>query len=712
MDRFTRLVVVSAAFAVGSVPCIAAITGSISGRVLDLSGAVVPNAVITVVNEETGIQQTVRSNTEGFYIFSALAVGRYTLNVTVPGFKDFRTTGVKVDANSALRIEASLELGSVNQVEEVSANSLQVETQNTQLGEVIESEKITSVPLNGRSFTNLLSLQPGVSPYSGTSETARTVSGSLDPGNVSVNGGREASNGYMINGADANEGVYNGAAIIPNLDSISEFRIITNNFDAEYGNFSGGQINVVTKSGTNKFHGDAFDFLRNTDLDARNYYSPTRGTFIQNIFGGVLGGPIKRDKSFFFVDFQGTKQIHATTQNFAVPSSDNRLGLFDSSANSPLNQAVQGTAWAQTLSSRLGYAVSNGEPYYTTGCATTADCVFPNATIPQAAWSKAATGLLKYVPQANAPGDFFQTSGFSTRLADYKGGIRADLNTRIGTVFGYYFLDDFSSADPYGGGSNVPGFAAGNAGKAQMVNVGLTSVLPHNAVNDFRFSYLRDVNHLGTPVGGVGVTLASLGFVSPWGPDGGISAINPALEGVPTVGLNNFTFGTPADTLGQFNNSFQWLDSYARVIGKHSFKFGVNYHYDQINERNYYGANGQFGFNGQETGSDFADFLLGAPNYFIQASQQILDSRSHYIGAFAQDSFRVTPSLTLNLGLRYEISTPWYDTQNKLEAIIPGVQSVLFPGAPKGYLVPGDPGVPRTLAPIRYATKVTNMPNG
>ena len=704
MNRcFTRFLIAPTALIVGTAPAMAAITGSISGRVLDGSGAVIPGASLTATNEDIGIQQTVTSNNEGFYIFSALSIGRYKLNVTKTGFKDFETTGIKVDANSALRIEATLALGSVTETEEVRANTLQVETQNTQLGEVIESEKITAVPLNGRSFTDLLALQPGVSPYAGTSETARSVSGGLNPGNQSVNGGREASNAYMINGADANEGVYNGAAIIPNLDSISEFRIITNNFDAEYGNFSGGQVNVVTKSGTNQFHGDLFDFLRNTDLDAANYFNGgKRGTFIQNIFGGTVGGPTRRDKSFFFADFQGTKQIRGASQNFAVPTAGNRNGLFDTSSASPLlNGTVQGASWAQVLSSRLGYAVAQGEPYYTTGCADAATCVFPNATIPRAAWSPAAVGVLPLIPQANSGDTFFQTSAFSARLADYKGGIRIDLNTRFGTVFGYYFLDDFTSIDPYSGGSTAPGYDASNAGRAQMINLGLTSV--HGpSVNDFRFSYLRDVNHLGTPVGGTGTSLSSLGFVSPWGPSGGIGNISPGLVGVPTFNFNNFTIGTPVDNLGQFNNSFQFLDSYSRVIGRHSFRFGANYHYDQINERNFYAPNGQFGFNGQETGSDFADFLLGAPNSFIQASEQILDSRSQYIGAYAEDFFRFSPSLTVNYGLRYEISTPWYDTQNKLEAIIPGVQSVLFPGAPEGYLVPGDPGVPRTLAPIRY----------
>jgi hypothetical protein len=235
-----------------------------------------------------------------------------------------------------------------------------------------------------------------------------------------------------------------------------------------------------------------------------------------------------------------------------------------------------------------------------------------------------------------------------------------------------------------------------------MVNLGLTTTFKSNAVNDFRFAYLRDVNFQNVPTGGIGISLQSLGFAASTPTSGGLTAIYAPYEGVPNISLNSFSFGVPADTLRQYNNTFQWIDNYTKIIGSHTLQAGASYHYDQIIERNYYGEDGSFGFNGQETGDDFADFLIGAPVSFIQASNQVLDSRSNYVGAYAQDSFRANPSLTLNVGLRYEISTPWYDTQNKLEAIIPGVQSKLFPGAPKGYLVPGDPGVARTLAPIRY----------
>ena len=692
MNCFIRKAFLTACTMFAATTCLhAAITGVISGIVSDPSGAVIPRVTVTATNQQTGVVATATTDDKGFYSFPALAVGIYTVNVRQQAFKDFSVQNIRIDANSSVRTDIQLTLGAATETEQVNADALQVETQSTQLGQVIDSSKMTSVPLNGRSFTDLLQLQPGVSPYKATSEGGSLpVSGDLNTGNQSVNGGREASNAFMINGADSNEGVNNGASIVPNLDSIAEFRIITNNFDAEYGNFSGGQVNVVTKSGTNHFHGDVFNFLRNTDLDAKNYFAPDRGVFIQNIFGGVIGGPIKRDKMFFFGDFQGTKQIQGATQNYPVPSTADRAGDL-SDMGSALSGTVQGNGWASVLTKRLGYTVTPGESYSN---------VFPNAQIPIRAWDTPAAHLLQYIPQQNN-GAFFSTAAFSQRLSDYKGSARFDSTSRFGNLFGYYFIDKFTLDNPYGGG-NTPGFAATNQGKAQMVNLGLTTTFKNNSVNDFRFAYLRDVNLQNVPTGSVGTSLSLLGFVSPWGTTGGIGAINAQYEGVPNISLNNFTFGVPADTLRQYNNTFQWIDNYTKILGSHTLQFGASYHYDQINERNYYGENGSFGFNGQETGSDFADFLLGAPNSFIQASMQILDSRSHYVGAYGQDSWRATSNLTLNAGLRYEISTPWYDTQNKIEAIIPGVQSVLFPGAPKGYLVPGDPGVPRTLAPIRW----------
>ena len=307
-----------------------------------------------------------------------------------PGFRDYQQTGVKIDANSAVRIDITMQLGTVTNTVNVKSDALQVETQSTQNGVLIDGTKITSVPLNGRSYIDLLKLQPGVSPYSHSQDSdtsgvgATQVSGDLDNGQQSVNGGRTGSNAFMVNGANAEEGVHNGAAMIPNLDSIAQFRIITNNFDAEYGNYSGGQINVVTKSGSNQYHGTVFDFLRNTDLDARNYYAPTRGVFIQNQFGGTAGGPIRKNKMFWFADYQGTRQILGATQSYPVPSDANRTGDLSDSADS-LTGTVVGAGWANTLSQTLGYPVTQGENYYTPGCTDTGNLrLSPTPSFPRA----------------------------------------------------------------------------------------------------------------------------------------------------------------------------------------------------------------------------------------------------------------------------------------------------------------------------------------
>jgi hypothetical protein len=704
------VVIFHATFALGS------ITGSISGVVTDASGAVIAGATVVATNTQTGVKSTVTTDAKGFYNLATLAVGTYELEISKPGFKTYRQTGLVIDANSALRSDVTLRVGAIHETIEVSTEAAQVETQSTQMGEVISGEKMTSVPLNGRSYIDLLALQPGVSPYQNLDTTsgvgATTVSGDITNGTQSVNGGRLGSNGFMVNGADAEEGVHNGAAMIPNLDSISEFRIITNNFDAEYGNFSGGQINVVTKSGTNAFHGDVFEFLRNTDFDAANYFTG-RGDFKQNIFGGTIGGPIKKDKIFFFGDYQGTKQILGQSQSFNVPSMQDRTGNLSDEAAS-LTGAVNGSYFAGELNSRLGLpnnTIFSGEPYYTdSSCAPTnaADkCVFAGAVIPKTAWDPVAVNTLQYIPPPTPgyilnQGPGFETAAFNGTLTDNKGGIRVDVNTHFGTLFGYYFIDQFNTLSPYTQGINIPGFSGINQGRSQMLNLGLTTTINSSTVNDVRFAWVRDVNHTGIPSGGTGVSLSSLGFNTPWNSTGGIGNVNPALVGVPSFFFNNYEFGLPQDTLNQYNNTTQILDNFTKVIGTHTFQFGANFHYNQINERNYDDPNGAFGFNGSETGFDFADFLIGAPYTFTQASQQLLDSRGKYFGVYAQDSWRAKPTITINYGLRYEIMTPWYDTQNKLETLIAGEQSQVFPTAPVGLVVPDDPGVPRTLSPIKY----------
>ncbi len=708
----------------------ASITGSVSGVVTDSSGAVIANAQVVAIDTQTGVRMSVTTDSKGFYSFPSLPVGTYDIEISQVGFKTFRQTGLVIDANSALRADATLTVGTANEKIEVSTDSVHVETESTQMGEVISGKTITAMPLNGRAFTDLLALQPGVSPYTSAQTTGtgmagvndRPVDGGLNSGSQSVNGQREAANGFMVNGSNVEEGKTNGAAIIPNLDSIAEFRIITNNFDAEYGNYSGGQINVVTKSGSNNFHGSGFEFLRNTSLDAKNYFSnpgdPTP-VFRQNQFGGTFGGPLIKNKTFFFIDYQGTRQTQAPTQTATLPSIANFGGDFTDSVGSFADSngnpfGVNGQGFADILNTRMGLpsgTITDGEPYYFPGCADQTQCVFPNASIPQNAWSPVATKMISLglFPQTSSPDNLFVTSAYAQKLRDDKGGIRIDQNTRFGTLFGYYFADDYLLNSPFpNGGANVPAanfaYNAVTAGRAQMINLGNTRNFGAFSVNELRFSYVRNALVLATPTGGVGsnFSLSNMGFVTPWGAAGGISPIEPKLEGVPYMVFNSFQIGVPQVSTRQYNNSFQVLDNFSKVMGTHSIRFGGSFHYDQINERNLAAENGQYNFSGAETGIDFADFLIGAPDSLTQASPQLLDSRSKYYSLYAQDSWRVTSNLVFNYGLRWEASMPWYDTQNKTETIIPGKQSVKFPGAPLGYVVAGDPGVPRTLGPTQW----------
>ncbi|MGD0415672.1 MAG: carboxypeptidase regulatory-like domain-containing protein [Terriglobales bacterium] len=730
----------------------AGVGGSVSGTVKDASNAVVPNASVNATNIETGIQHQAATNGQGFYSFAQLPSGRYNIVIQKTGFKPYQRTGVAVDANSALTVDAVLAVGAEGNAITVAENELQVETTSTQVGEVITSARLSAVPLNGRSFTDLLSLQPGVAPATSiTSDTVADVgasalspSGDLNPGTVSINGQREFANSFLVNGSDVEEDVNMGAAIIPNLDSIDEFRILTNNFDAEYGEFSGGQINVVTKSGTNAFHGDVFEFVRNTDLDARNFFSPTRGAFNQNQFGGTFGGPIQKNKIFFFGDYQGTRSTQGVdTSRIPVPSTQDRttgnfadlqdnssgfnpLGFCGTQTDASNHQVyelpctVSGPNVATMLSKRLPHTVASGEPYYysgnyidpitgkevntgpcTSGSSAANGCVFPNATVPTNAWVAPGTNLLKYIPPPNNSNGTFSTSAFNKTLRDDKGAYRLDANTRWGLMSAYYFLDDWSQNNPYPvaqGGASVPGFNALYTGRAQLLGLGDTNTLSPTAVNEFRFSYLRDANDLGQPIGGVGVSLASQGFgVDPG--KGGIVPLSPKTEGVESVAFNSFTIGTNTNQLKQIGNTFQWLDNFSKVIGTHTIKLGGEFHYDQVNVNAIAQFNGSFLFFGSETGSDFADFLLGVPTQYSQSQLQPFYGRNRYVGIYGQDSWRVRHSLTLNYGVRWDRIEPWYEKYNQIATFEPGKQSVVFPGAPAGILYPTDPGVPRTLAP-------------
>jgi hypothetical protein len=682
--------------------------GSISGTVKDPSGAVVSNAQVAVTNADTGVTRSGAANSAGAYVVAGLPVGRYSISITAGGFKPYRKTNVALDVNDALLVDAVLEVGQHAETVTVSDSAGQVETTNTQLGEVIRSAVIASMPLDGRSYTDLLALQPGVVPVTtitsltvqGLGQSVFSPSGDLNPGILSINGQRESANGFTVNGADAEETGSMAAAIVPNLDSIAEFRILSSNFDAEYGRYTGGLINVVTKSGTKQFHGSAFDFIRNTDLDARNYFSPTRAEYDQNQFGGTLGGPMAHNNVFFFADYQGTRQVQGSdTGLIPVPTLSDRTGDLLDQANY-LTGKVSGAYLANMLASKLGYTVTAGEPYYAPGCSNPTQCVFPGAVIPQRAWSAPALNLLKYIPSPNVDSSTFSTSSYNQILDDDKFSGRVDFVKPWGSIFGYYFWDNYNENNPYPtaqGGASVPGFNGLYTGRAQLAVLDITRPFGLSAVNEVRMSYTRNANDLGKPSGGLGVSLASQGFVTGQGTLG-IVPLAPETEGVENIIFNNYTIGSVPNQFYQINNSYEAADNYSKAIETHMLKFGGQFDYNQINTHPYADLNGSFNFYGTETGSDFADFLIGVPSQYTQNDLQSFYGRNKYLGLYFQDTWRVTHNITLNYGLRWERIEPWYEKYNNYMTLVPGEQSLVFPTAPTGIVYPGDPGIPRTLA--------------
>ena len=721
----------------------AVVTASISGTVTDASGATVVGATVTATNVATGVATAQNTNGQGYYSFQELPLGTYTLEVQQTGFKAYKETGLILDVNSALTVDVKLQVGQASEVVQVAADTLQVETVNTQMGEVISGKEMTDVPLVTRSYTDLLALQPGVvgtasglsGAYAGSFISAGfavpKVSGDENSGALSVNGMREAANGFILNGILVQETGYSGAGAVPNLDSIAEFRIVTNNPDAEFGNYSGGQINVVTKSGTNSFHGNGFEFLRNTDFDAANYFDRgQRGAYHQNQFGGTFGGPVVKDKIFFFADYQGNRVIQPVTETISgAPSSATEGGNFTAiaAAFSPLVNGVatpttvNGAAWASQLNTQLGLpagTIQPGEPYYTSACANHTQCVFPNAQLPTTAFSPIAANLLKYILPANGSAlnadgtGTFSTTSQKLSIKDNKFSGRGDANTGLGYLTAYYYFDRYNRIDPYWA-SNAPlypGFSVGGKGQTHNINLGDTKTFGSASVNEFRLGYFRTDVKFNQPLGGTGpgTSLAALGFASGTGGAPGVFVGTPSVEGVPEIDFNNFVIGVPSRPNELVENIYQVVDNFSRVIGTHTLKVGGQYHYNQLEENLSNVANGNFffgsNFSGQpsETGSDFVDFLLGAPSQFVQGQSYPSYGRNFYLGLYAQDSWRVNSQLTFNYGVRYDVSAPWHEKFNEIQTLIPGEQSVVFPGSPIGWVFPGDPGVPSSLAPTRW----------
>ncbi|WP_155987437.1 TonB-dependent receptor [Pseudacidobacterium ailaaui] len=667
---------------------------TVAGVVHDTTGGRIPGAEVTLQPDSTAAPLIGTTDAQGSFQLAVPLAGVYHVAVKAARFAAYRGETAVSDAAPQAHLDVTLVAGGGAETVEVTADALTAETTSTQLGETLESKKMEAVPLNGRNFTDLMAVEPGIVPVNTaqpgavimTGVASTPPSGNANPGTLSISGQREDSNGFRVNGADAEEDVNMGTSIMPDLDSIASFRVLTSNFDAEYGNSSGGEVMVTTKSGTPQWHGDAFDFLRNTDLDARNYFSSLRAAYRQNQFGATLGGTPFHKNLALFGDYQGTRLTEGIdTGDISVPSAAERRGDF---SQAPLTGSVNGSAWAAHLSSLLGETVTPGEPYAQ---------VFPTGRIPQSIWSTPAKALLAAIPPPNAGSAVFETASAAETLEDNKGSLRADWSHGHGTLTGYYFLDSYSLDNPYPtgtGGASVPGFDATSNGLAQLFTVQHTATFGASMLNEAQLSFMRNANSVGQPRGGVGPSLAAQGF-------SGIVPLQPSTEGVENIAFNDYTLGVDTTALVQVENIYEAMDKFSRIVGRHGLKFGGEMQIDQINTHPDVIFNGSFAFNGTETGVDFADFLLGVASSYTQGQAGSFYNRNLYMAAFAQDSWRATDHLIVNYGVRWDRIRPWLEKYNQLQTLVAGEQSQVFPGAPRGLVFPGDPGIPRSLAPPR-----------
>ena len=691
------------------------VTGSLSGYVRDSTGAVLPKASVTATQVTTGYARTIISDASGHYSLLALPPGVYRLTATATGFDQGAIEQITLDVNDALTFDFALKVGNVSQTVSVNASALQVDTQNTSLGSTITTTQILSMPLNGRSYLDLLSLQPGVAPgaTNGNYTDRMPASGLYESaGTVSTDGQPEWANAFLVNGAEVDETKNMGAGMIPDADSVAEFRLITNSYSAEYGKFTGAVMNTVTKSGTNNFHGTLFEFYRNQKMDATNYFDTSKAELKRHQFGGVFGGPIWRNRLFTFSDYQMTRQVKGiSTGVVQVMSGDERNGIF---SDSILNTTVQGDFWASTLQSRGGGTIVAGTTKYNTlGTATTTKDL-SGATVPAhniSAYMDPVSKLeISQIPSATGTNGFdYVTAAAVGSINDANWAERIDFdNVKTGDWSFYYHFDGATNAAPvYGdnGNQTLPGYPISNPSRSQLFVMSDTKTLGSTTVNVARANFFRWLEHTASPASKPITSYSVYGFnTDPT--TGGLVPSGPAGYplSMPTMFFNSggFAVGTNWLDLYQPETNFGGEDTVSKTMGSHSLSFGGTFRYYQLNARNTCGPNGYFDFSGNETGADVSDFYIGANSDFVQCSIQVLDNRTRYFGAFAQDSWKVAPQFTLDLGLRWDVARPWSDVYGRLTTPVPGEQSVLFPQSPLGNVVPGDPGVPSTISPTRW----------
>src|SRR3984885_11752661 len=484
--------------------------GRILGRIADPSGAVLAHVKVVATNEATGVSRTAETNDSGDYSFPEVPVGVYTLSFELTGFKKDLRHGVSLDLNQIITLNMVMQIGQAQEVVDVTSEAPLVDTTSTQLGAVMDSHQVSNLPLNSRDTYQLLQLQPGVMSTTGSSNTL--IYGSDSPGAVSVNGGRGRANNFSVNGGDANDLFVNLPTVQPSPDSIQEFRVLTNTFDAEYGRNSGSVVNVVTKSGTNQWHGSSYEFFRNKVLNANDYCLTAaeglpcqKPQFNQNQFGGTFGGPIKKDRTFFFASYEG-RRIRQGILSPAVtvptaqerPSATQSFGDFTDAGG--FSGAITNDNFSQTLNNRPGCAAALGAPVplpsTQPGLATPYSSIFANNQIPLACMDPTAVDLLQFVPIAPNGGNLITTVPTQPERGD-QFTVKVDhrINDKQNLSI-YYYFDDDRKVQPFANfeltGADVPGFGSIIAQRIQQWNLSHTWTISNNTVNEARFNYNRE----------------------------------------------------------------------------------------------------------------------------------------------------------------------------------------------------------------------------
>jgi hypothetical protein len=650
------------------------VTARIKGVVTDPTGAVIPKATITATNVATGIVATTYASETGDYTFQALPIGTYSLSVSAPGFKSFSATGIVLNIDQVYVEPVKLTVGSSMDTVSVEANAVQVDSSNMQLSNVVDAAQIVELPLIGRAFTQLEQISPGIQASSDRF------------GGFSANGAQTQQSSFLINGTDTNDLPLNTITFQPSIDALAQYNLVTSSLNPEYSRNSGGIVSATIKNGTNHFHGNIFEFYRDTFLNNRSYFQKTAPVYHQNLFGGTLGGPILKDKLFFFGSYQGNRARQPQAQNNNTVYTSNQLGGDFSTVaitaaaaghKIPSTITIPNCPTGTTFGTCFGYNAATGR--YT-------------KAIPTAAYNSISAALIqKYVPPPNSGTNIFTYTGTTTIIQDQGIG-RLDYNpTQKDSIWALVIQQHAPSLNtiPFSG-ATVPGFGDGSGSEIKQYAVSYTRQLTSTALNELSVHYNRFNFNSGQPQQ---VSLpSSYGF--------NITPSDLASAGLPTIAVgSNFTLGSSSNgPQPRIDQTYQADDNFSKVIGRHSLKFGYDGRRFQVLNNFDAKNSGSFAFsntNNQGTGSALIDFALGIPNTYTQSTQGQINAYAFENYMYGQDTWRATNELTLTLGAGYQIDTALHNRQYNgigVTCYTNGQVSKVFPTAPKGLNFPGDPG--------------------